>query len=141
MVRCCHKLCQGWVAENGIVWQRNVGDVEVEAFCPVVVPGAKGYGQAYLPNWRCRPFGYPEEWSSWHEPVVRHLHLLEDLDRDDVEARPSVDESAIDSDMTDGWRAQEGNCPPRRSRSCTLTTSLGGCRRWAMPPRSLAIAA
>jgi hypothetical protein len=31
MMRCCHKPCQGWVAENGIVWQRNVGDVEVEA--------------------------------------------------------------------------------------------------------------
>jgi hypothetical protein len=41
--------------------------------------------------------------------VVRHLHLLEDLDQNDVEARPSIDESAIDGDVVDGWRAQEGN--------------------------------
>jgi hypothetical protein len=55
MMRCCHEPCQGWIAKDGIVWQRNVGDVEVEAFCPVVVPGAEGDRQAYLPNWRCRP--------------------------------------------------------------------------------------
>jgi hypothetical protein len=110
MVRCYHKPSQGWVAENGIVWQCDVGGIEVEALCPVVVLGAEGYGQAYLPDWCCRPFGYTEEWSSWHEPVVWHMHLLEDLNRDDVEARPSVDESAIDGDVIDGWRAQEGNC-------------------------------
>jgi hypothetical protein len=43
--------------------------------------------------------------------VVQHLHLLEDLDRDDVEACPSVDESAFDGDVIDGWRAQEGIVP------------------------------
>jgi hypothetical protein len=42
--------------------------------------------------------------------MVQHLHLFEDLNRDDVEARPSVDESTIDGDVIDGWRAQEGNC-------------------------------
>jgi hypothetical protein len=88
MMRGCHEPCQGWIAKNGVVWQRDVGDVEVEALGPVVVLGAEGNGQAYLPNWCCRTFGYPKEWSGWHEPMVRHLHLLEDLDRDDVEARP-----------------------------------------------------
>jgi hypothetical protein len=44
-----------------------------------------------------------------HEPMVRHLHLLEDLDGDDVEARPSIDESAVDGDVVDCRRAQEGN--------------------------------
>jgi hypothetical protein len=42
--------------------------------------------------------------------MVRHLHLFKDLDRDNVEARPSVDESAIDGDVIDGWRAQERYC-------------------------------
>jgi hypothetical protein len=41
--------------------------------------------------------------------MIRHLHLLEDLDRDDVEARPSIDESAVDGDVVDCGRAQEGN--------------------------------
>jgi hypothetical protein len=42
--------------------------------------------------------------------MIRHLHLLEDLDGDDVEARPSIDESTVDGDVIDGRRAQEGNC-------------------------------
>jgi hypothetical protein len=39
------------------------------------------------------------------------LHLLEDLDRDDVEARPSIDVSAVDSDVVNSGRAQEGIVP------------------------------
>jgi hypothetical protein len=42
--------------------------------------------------------------------MVRHLHLLEDLDRDDVKACPSIDESAVDGDVIDRRRAQERNC-------------------------------
>jgi hypothetical protein len=42
--------------------------------------------------------------------MIRHLHLLEDLDRDDVETHPSIDESAVDGDVVDCGRAQEGNC-------------------------------
>jgi hypothetical protein len=38
------------------------------------------------------------------------LHLLEDLDRDNVEARRSVDEIAVNGDAADSGRAQEGNC-------------------------------
>jgi hypothetical protein len=42
--------------------------------------------------------------------MVRHFHLLEDLDGDDVEACPSIDESAVDGDVIDCRRAQEWNC-------------------------------
>jgi hypothetical protein len=42
--------------------------------------------------------------------MIWHLHLLEDFDRDDVEARPSVDESAVDGNVVDSGHAQEGNC-------------------------------
>jgi hypothetical protein len=38
------------------------------------------------------------------------LHLLEDFDKDDVEACPSIDESAVDGDVVDSGHAQEGNC-------------------------------
>jgi hypothetical protein len=44
VMRCRHESCQGWVAEDGILRQCNVGNVKVEAFYPVVVPGAKGDG-------------------------------------------------------------------------------------------------
>jgi hypothetical protein len=105
VVRCHHELCQGWVDKDGVVRQRDVGDVEVEAFRPIVVPGAKGDRQADLPNGHCRTLCYSEEWPGWHEPVIRHLHLLEDFDRDDVEACPSVDESAVDRDVVNSGRA------------------------------------
>jgi hypothetical protein len=49
MMRCCHEPGQGWIAEDGIVWQRNVGDIKVEAFCPVVVPVLKVTGRRTCP--------------------------------------------------------------------------------------------
>jgi hypothetical protein len=42
--------------------------------------------------------------------MVWHLHLFEDLDGDDVKARPSIDESAVDGDVIDRRHAHEGNC-------------------------------
>jgi hypothetical protein len=41
--------------------------------------------------------------------VIWHLHIPKDLDRDDVEARPSIDESAVDSDVVDVGRAHNWN--------------------------------
>jgi hypothetical protein len=42
--------------------------------------------------------------------MVQQLHLLEDLDGDDVEAGPSVDESTVDGDVVNCRHAQERNC-------------------------------
>jgi hypothetical protein len=41
--------------------------------------------------------------------MVWHLHLLEDLDGDDVEACSSVDEGTIDGDVLNGRRACNRN--------------------------------
>ena len=49
MVSHCHELGQGWVSEDGIVWQANVGDVEVNELGVVVVALSKGYRKADLP--------------------------------------------------------------------------------------------
>ena len=45
----CHELGQGWVPEDGIVWQENVGDVEVNELGAVVVALPKGDWKANLP--------------------------------------------------------------------------------------------
>ena len=45
MVSHCHELGQGWVPEDGVVWQTDVGDVEVDELGAVVVALPKG-------NWR-----------------------------------------------------------------------------------------
>ena len=49
MVSHCHELGQGWVPEDGIVWQANVGDVEVNELGAVVVALPKGDWKANLP--------------------------------------------------------------------------------------------
>jgi hypothetical protein len=56
MVRCRHELGQGWVVEDSILRQHVVGNIEVEAFCPIVVPSAEGDGQANLPMGVIEPF-------------------------------------------------------------------------------------
>ena len=49
MMSHCHELVQGWVPEDGIVWQANVGDVEVNELGAVVVALSKGDRRADLP--------------------------------------------------------------------------------------------
>ena len=51
MVSYCHELGQGWVPEDGIVWQANVGDVKVNELGAVVVVLPKGDRKANLPYW------------------------------------------------------------------------------------------
>ena len=33
----CHELGQGWIPEDGVVWQADVRDVEVDEFGAVVL--------------------------------------------------------------------------------------------------------
>ena len=51
MVSHCHELGQGWVPEDGILWQANVGDVKVNELGVVVVALPKGVTKANLPYW------------------------------------------------------------------------------------------
>ena len=37
-----HELGQGWVPEDGVVWQENVGDVEVDELGAVIVACPEG---------------------------------------------------------------------------------------------------
>ena len=49
MVSHCHELGQGWIPKDGIVWQANVGNVEVDELSAVVVALAEGDREADLP--------------------------------------------------------------------------------------------
>ena len=49
----CHELGQGRVPEDGIVWQVNVGDVEVDELGAVVAALPKGDRKADLPYRNC----------------------------------------------------------------------------------------
>ena len=46
-----HELGESWVPEDGVVWQANVGDVEVDELGAVVVALPEGNRKANLPNW------------------------------------------------------------------------------------------
>ena len=49
MVSHCHEHGQGWVPEDGIVWQANAGDVELNELGTVVLVLPKGDKEADLP--------------------------------------------------------------------------------------------
>ena len=49
MVSYLHELGQGWILEDGIVWQANVGNVEVDELGTVVLALSKGDREANLP--------------------------------------------------------------------------------------------
>ena len=49
MVSHCDELGQGWVPEDGIVWQANVSNVEVNELGAVVVALPEGDEKADLP--------------------------------------------------------------------------------------------
>ena len=49
MMSHCHELGQSWVPEDGIVWQTNVGDDEVDELGAVVVALSEGDRDADLP--------------------------------------------------------------------------------------------
>ena len=54
MVGYGHELGQHWVPEDGVVWQANVGDVEVDELRNVIVALSKVTG------WRTCPIGVVE---------------------------------------------------------------------------------
>ena len=47
-----HELGQGWIPEDGVVWQADVRDVEVDELSAVVLAFPEGDRQADLP-YRC----------------------------------------------------------------------------------------
>ena len=49
MVGHCHELGQGWIPEDGIVWQANVGNVEVDELGTVVLALSERDREANLP--------------------------------------------------------------------------------------------
>ena len=49
MVRHCHELGQGWIPEDGVVGQANVGDIKVDELDPVVLALPEGDKKADLP--------------------------------------------------------------------------------------------
>ena len=44
-----HELGQGWLPEDGVVWQVNVGDIKVNELCAVVLALSEGDREADLP--------------------------------------------------------------------------------------------
>ena len=49
MVGHCHELGQGWIPEDGILWQANVGNIEVDELGTVIVALSESDREADLP--------------------------------------------------------------------------------------------
>ena len=53
-----HELGQGWIAEDSVVWQVDLGNVEVDEFGAVVVAFSEGNWEADLPDRGSRAVGH-----------------------------------------------------------------------------------
>ena len=61
MVSHYHELGQGRIPEDGVVWQTDVGDVEVDELGAVVVALAEGDGEANLSRGTVEPSVTPDK--------------------------------------------------------------------------------
>ena len=117
MVSHCHELGQGWVPEDGGVWQTDVGDVEVDELGAVVVALPEGDWKANLPNWNCGAVDDSGERLGWLKLIVHHLEIVECLDGQDVESCSAVNEGPSDPHIADDWGAKHRE---DSGRGCTL---------------------
>ena len=101
-----HELGESWVAEDGVVRQANVGNVEVDELGAVVVACPEGDREVDLPDWNCGAVGDSRERLGWLKLIVRHLEIVERLYGQDVEPCPAVDEGPGDLHVTDNWGAK-----------------------------------
>ena len=98
-----HELVQGWIPEDGIVWQANVGDIGVNELGTVVLALSKGDREADLPYRGGRTISDSRERLGWLKLIVRHLEIVECLYGQDVEPCPAVDEGPGDLHVADDW--------------------------------------
>ena len=112
-----HELGQSWVPEDGVVWEANAGDVEVDELGAVVVARAEGNREADLPNRDGGAIGDSRERLGWLKLVVGHLEIVECFHGQDVEPCAAVDEGLGNLHVADdrGAKHREG-----ASGSCAL---------------------
>ena len=114
-----YELGESWVPEDGVVWQANVGDVEVDELGVVVVARPEGDREADLPNRNRGAIGDSRERLGWLKLIVRHLEIVERLYGQDTEPCPAIDDSPGDLHVADGWGAKH-----REDPSCCCTLEL-----------------
>ena len=114
MVSHYHELGQGWVPEDGIVWQANVGDVEVDELSTIVFALSEGDREEDLPYRGGRTIGDSYERLGRLELIIRHLEIVERLDGQDVESCSTINEGPGDLHIADDWgakhRENSGRC-------------------------------
>ena len=92
-----------FLVEDGVIGQADVSDIEVDQLGAVVGLCAEGDCEPHLPQRGRETLCHPREGPGGHEPLVRHLKLLEGLDRDDVEAcTPTINNIAVSKTLIDG---------------------------------------
>ena len=86
-----HELGQGWIPKDGIVWQADVSDVEVNELGVVVVAGPEGDREAELPDWNCGAVGHSKEGLGGLQLIIWHLEAVKRLDGKNIESRTTID--------------------------------------------------
>ena len=114
-----HELGQGRISEDGIVWQANVGDVEVNELGAVVVALPKGDRKADLPYRDRGAVGDSGEGLGWLKLTVGHLKIVERFHGQDVEPCPAINKGLGDHHVADDRGAKH-----RENSGCSRTLEL-----------------
>ena len=99
MVGYDHELGQCRVPEDGVVWQANVADVEVDELGAVVVARPEGDREADLPNRDRGAVGNSGERLGGLKLTVGYLEIVECFHGQDVEPCPAIDEGLVTSTL------------------------------------------
>ena len=107
---CCHELSQGRVPEDGVVWEADAGNVEVDQVHAVVVVGAQGHGKTELPQGAGGSASDAQDGLAGSESFQRYMEEAEGLVREQIEADTTVDEGFGDGHLVDGGRVEHREC-------------------------------
>ena len=96
-----HELGESWVAEDGVVRQANLGDVEVDELGTVVVVMSEGDREADLPYRGGGAVSNSEKRLGRLELIIWHLKVVEHLDEQHVKPCVAIDQSLGDLHVAD----------------------------------------
>ena len=106
MVGYCHELGQVWIPEDGIIWQADVGDVEVDQLGVVVVVLPESDREADLAYRGGGAVSNSREMLGRLKLIIWHLKVAEHLDGHNVDPCAAIGEGPGNLHVADDWRTK-----------------------------------
>jgi hypothetical protein len=106
-----HKLVQGRPTNDGIEWEVNLRNVELDVLSVEVLLGPECYQECDAPEGIHRLWAHSREWARGTQSGPWKLQLLECSMTDDVEASPSINQNMVQPHVGDDRAVMSGSIP------------------------------